>query len=376
MCVSIGPGPNGTSSKPRDSGPTPMYIDSPPPTSTRTTLPPLESQFDPAVRRGSITDPVMHATSSTDPYRTSNGAGPRASLHSFANSSSRPHSIRDERPPTPDFSERRSIDSDSLHEGYHRHHSFASDHQSTHPSLSRKSSASGWSRVNGNAETASLKGFDQRLSHLHLDSTTSLASTSTQASNRPATTSSAHSRAQQYISDYHDPPHRRITPHLAPPISTTAPGTFAERYPQSKTYPYPHPNAPHPTPGYPYAFPDPQFEAAREPSTSTSSASPQGIHYQRSLPSLHPVHEQSIRDSDMSGLMAGGSQAPYSRSPELRVSHKLAERKRRREMKDLFDELRDSLPVDKTLKTSKWEILSKGTLSSFPLLGQRTNVDS
>ncbi|KAJ8117274.1 hypothetical protein OPT61_g1481 [Boeremia exigua] len=145
----------------------------------------------------------------------------------------------------------------------------------------------------------------------------------------------------------------------------------------------PDPMAAAPTKGYAWAFPA-EFEPddRRLSSSGESSAGNSHIPSRQNsfatsinssiyttdsqLPSdISTTHHHSMQHRSVTSLqgldhaaMAQGS-GNYSRTPELRISHKMAERKRRSEMKNLFDELNQILPNSPGSKSSKWEILTK-----------------
>ncbi|GAB7356204.1 hypothetical protein MBLNU459_g6785t1 [Dothideomycetes sp. NU459] len=165
-------------------------------------------------------------------------------------------------------------------------------------------------------------------------------------------------------------------PRIAPPIVSNRP-TGA-----------PDPMAARPTQGFPWAFPDsviPEEQQTRGSSSddssvrnsisrhnsfaassvrssifSVESSLPAG---QRRFDDDSTTHHHQMQHRTIASLQNEGTPMPgggnYSRTPELRISHKLAERKRRSEMKDLFEDLNKAVPTNGGAKASKWEILTK-----------------
>ncbi|KAL8926849.1 MAG: hypothetical protein Q9208_002658 [Pyrenodesmia sp. 3 TL-2023] len=148
-------------------------------------------------------------------------------------------------------------------------------------------------------------------------------------------------------------------------------------------------NADMPTAGQPYAFPDPDMNGAGENNGGLRHASNAAMSRRnsdhasinsslyttdtRQSGSQRPMNGDDVQGTHHhtlqhrpAGPVAEGSdsqdqQSPYSRTPALRASHKMAERKRRTEMKYLFDTLRNQIPASHGSKSSKWEILSKAS---------------
>ncbi|KAJ2852712.1 hypothetical protein IWW36_000069 [Coemansia brasiliensis] len=109
------------------------------------------------------------------------------------------------------------------------------------------------------------------------------------------------------------------------------------------------------------------------PRTSTvgsagSRHSTTSLRHLRERPAAGLIEEQNEEEEDNESIgydeMHQGSdkaaaEDPMMNSVKIRTIHKLAERRRRREMKNLFDTLRKCLPIDKTIRLSKWEVLKK-----------------
>ena len=170
----------------------------------------------------------------------------------------------------------------------------------------------------------------------------------------------------------------RTAPRIAPPIM-----------PVGRRQGGPDPTAAKPTQGYAWAFPDEAIPEERRASGSDESSISHGVSRKNSFAAssmrssifsidsqLPPgqrrfndddpatTHHHSMQHRSISALQSDNMSASgvgnYSRTPELRVSHKLAERKRRSEMKDLFEDLNKAVPAPGGTKASKWEILTKG----------------
>ncbi|TPX55561.1 hypothetical protein PhCBS80983_g05215 [Powellomyces hirtus] len=146
-------------------------------------------------------------------------------------------------------------------------------------------------------------------------------------------------------------PRRPSLDSLLSSSSSTTPASVGQPYTptndNTNTIP---PHSPYPTTTPKPTPPSTTTTTTHEKLTSTQQRQQ---HHQQPKPHLPPTLSNNNSSNS--------NNHPYSRSPQLRVVHKLAERKRRKEIKELFDDLKHALPQHsfESTRPSKWELLSK-----------------
>ncbi|KAJ2746983.1 hypothetical protein GGI20_000879 [Coemansia sp. BCRC 34301] len=115
------------------------------------------------------------------------------------------------------------------------------------------------------------------------------------------------------------------------------------------------------SPPTPYSHRHNSSNMSVSPVTSAAIPSTHSSHMRElSVPEL--IEEDNLDYDDntpQNGMMDEDSVDGGMSTAKIRTIHKLAERRRRREMKNLFDTLRKCLPIDKSVRLSKWEVLKK-----------------
>ncbi|KAJ2820978.1 hypothetical protein GGI24_004333 [Coemansia furcata] len=143
----------------------------------------------------------------------------------------------------------------------------------------------------------------------------------------------------------------------SPPLRASDTATHQQHYQHYQQQPVPMISSP-PAPYNQHAT-----SMSVSPLTMAANLAPSTqSNHQRELSVPELVEEDNMDYDDntpQNGMVDDGSIDGGMSTEKIRTIHKLAERRRRREMKNLFDTLRKCLPIDKSVRLSKWEVLKK-----------------